>query len=111
RNRSAAWIARIELPAEDIPGRPRKGTKRPRRSITRRFSITEPLAQPGKTISGGSTKRNFEALIPRGKREWVLSCTYLENSDADDLRSLAGGVVRQWWNGVSYLGNVHLNVR
>ncbi|MDB6183298.1 hypothetical protein, partial [Paracoccus fistulariae] len=39
RNRSAAWIARIELPAEDIPGRPRKGTKRPRRSITRRFSI------------------------------------------------------------------------
>ncbi|MFV0492605.1 MAG: hypothetical protein ACK5M4_12380 [Pseudorhodobacter sp.] len=39
RGRSAAWIARIELPAEDISGRPAKGARRPRRTITRRFSI------------------------------------------------------------------------
>ncbi|MFV0475623.1 MAG: hypothetical protein ACK5MQ_15660 [Pikeienuella sp.] len=39
RGRSAAWIARIELPAADIPGRPAKGDKRPRRAVTRRFSV------------------------------------------------------------------------
>jgi len=39
KGRSAAWVARIELPADDIPGRPQTGDKRPRRSKTRRFSI------------------------------------------------------------------------
>lgn len=39
KGRSAAWIARIELPAEDVPGRPARGAKRARRSIVRRFSI------------------------------------------------------------------------
>lgn len=33
--RAAAWIARIELPAEAIPGRPTKGDRRPRRSNVR----------------------------------------------------------------------------
>ena len=37
--RAAAWIARIELPAEAIPGRPTKGDRRPRRSIVRSFSV------------------------------------------------------------------------
>jgi hypothetical protein len=63
----------------------------------------EPLARPGKSTGAGSTKRNFEALIPRGRRKWVLSLTYLENSDADDLRSLARSVVRQWSSDISRL--------
>lgn len=62
-------------------------------------SVPEPLTWLGKDIGEGSTKRNFEALIPRGKRKWVLSRTYLEGGYADDLRLLAGSVVRQWWNG------------
>lgn len=61
----------------------------------------EPLTRPGKTIGNGTMTSNFEALIPRGKRKWVLSRTYLENGDADDLRLLAGSVVRQWWNSIS----------
>lgn len=63
----------------------------------------EPLARPGKSIGAGSTKRNFEALMPRGRRKWVLSLIYLENSDADDLRSLARSVVRQWSSDISRL--------
>ena len=39
--RAAAWIARIELPAEAIPGRPTKGDRRPRRSIVRSFSVAK----------------------------------------------------------------------
>ncbi len=39
--RAAAWIARIELPADNIPGRPTKGAKRPRRSIVRSFSVAK----------------------------------------------------------------------
>ncbi len=58
----------------------------------------EPLARPGKDIGAGSTKRNFEALIPRGKRKWVLSRAYLEGGDTDDLRLLSGTVIRHWWN-------------
>ncbi|MFV0409882.1 MAG: hypothetical protein ACK5LJ_09365 [Paracoccus sp. (in: a-proteobacteria)] len=61
-------------------------------------SAPESLAEPGMTIGAGSTKRSFEALIPRGKRKWVLSRTYLQSSDADDLRLLSGTVIRNWWN-------------
>lgn len=64
----------------------------------RTTSDPEPLAKPGKTIGAGPTKRNFEAMIPRGKRKWVLSRAYLESAAADNLRLLAGSVARHWWN-------------
>ena len=65
--------------------------------VLRTTSVPESLGKPGKVIGARSTKRNFEALIPRGKRKWVLSRAYLESEDADDLRLLAGSVARQWW--------------
>lgn len=66
-------------------------------AMLRTTSVPASLARLGKGIAEGATRHNFEALIPRGKRKWVLSRTYLEGHDAGDLRSLAGSVVRQWW--------------
>ncbi|MFV0292978.1 MAG: hypothetical protein ACK5II_07095, partial [Paracoccus sp. (in: a-proteobacteria)] len=68
--------------------------------MLRTTSDSEPLAGLGNSIGAGSTKRNFEALIPRGKRKWVLSRAYLDRGDANDLRLMAGTVVGQWWNDV-----------
>ena len=65
--------------------------------MLRQTSVPEPLKKLGKDIGEGTTKRNFEKLIPRGKRKWVLSRTYLEEGDASDLRTLAAFVFRHWW--------------
>ena len=67
----------------------------------RTTSVPESLAEPGETIGAGSTRRNFEALIPRGKRKWVLSRAVLEGGDAEGLRLMAPISVRHWWGGIS----------
>ncbi|MFV0292043.1 MAG: hypothetical protein ACK5II_01970, partial [Paracoccus sp. (in: a-proteobacteria)] len=69
--------------------------------MLRTTSVPESLGKPGKVIGARSTKRNFEALIPRGKRKWVLSRTYLERRNADDLRLMIRTVVCRWWTGLS----------
>lgn len=71
-------------------------------AMLRTTSGPEPLVGPGTGVGNGTARRNFEALIPRGKRKWVLSRQYLESGDAYDLRLMAGIVVRHWWNSVSY---------
>lgn len=70
-------------------------------AMLRTTSVPESLGKPGKAIGEGTTRRNFEALIPRGKRKWVLSRAYLERRNADDLRLMAGTVVCRWWTGLS----------
>lgn len=71
-------------------------------AMLRTISAPEPSARLGKDIGEGTTRRNFEALIPRGKRKWVLSRAYLENCADDDLRLLAESVVRHWWTEIPY---------
>ncbi|WBU60602.1 hypothetical protein [Paracoccus albus] len=71
-------------------------------AILRTTSVPEPLAGREKGVGEGTAKCGFEALIPRGKRKWVLSRKYLESGDADNHRLMDGIVVRYWWNSVSH---------
>lgn len=72
-------------------------------AMLRATSVPEPLVRLGKSVGQGTARCNFEALIPRGKRKWVLSRVYLENGDADDLRLLAGIVTRHCSSDISRL--------
>ncbi|MFP7675623.1 hypothetical protein ACG74X_19985 [Marivita sp. S0852] len=72
--RSAAWIARIELPADDIKGRPATGDKRPRRSRTRRFSIA---------------RMGYDAAKAAAEEARLDMLADLQDADAPALRSKA----------------------
>ncbi|MFV0409042.1 MAG: hypothetical protein ACK5LJ_04880 [Paracoccus sp. (in: a-proteobacteria)] len=65
--------------------------------MLRRTSNPEPLVRLGKGIGEGTARRNFEALIPRSKRKWVVSKKYLDSSDPKEFRAQVFTIVRQWW--------------
>ncbi|MFV0334297.1 MAG: hypothetical protein ACK5JR_09550 [Tropicimonas sp.] len=78
--RSAAWIARIELPAEALPDRPAKGAKRPRRTLTRRFSIA---------------RMGYEAAKQAAEDARLDMLAALQDGDEPALRSKAADMLHR----------------
>lgn len=60
-------------------------------------SAPVPAQGPVQADGNDAIRRSFEKLIPRGKRKWVGSQTYLDSFDPEDLPALITSVARCWW--------------